>query len=187
MPEDVEEQESTLVKDDAPPHGLGALKLAVDFVARGHAIPKDMVLSLERMLTNQQERIDLLSTVFTHVQVERLRNILEGMASVESRVFHPAMVMNYTGRELLELLKLSQAEVRAIVTYLEAKGSKGTKTSPEGISNVADPAKAHELKQAEEAVGKVQPGGRHKLRELLQQVLKEGEDVIEVSSHEDGQ
>lgn len=180
MPDDLPEEQQMVIAP--PPNGLTAMRMAVDFVAKGTPISDQMIESLERMLNNQQERIDLLTTVFSHVQVERLRNILEGMAVVESRVFHPAMIANYSGRELLELLKLSQAEIRAIVGYLEAKGTKGVKTTPEGITNVANPEKAQELKDAEESVGGISTGGRDRIRALLGKVMHGKPPVIDVEA-----
>lgn len=166
-----------------PPTGISALRQAVDFVARGRPVSAQMIDSLERMLSNTTERLDLLQTVFLHVQVERLRNLLEGMSLVESRVFHPAMVANYNNRELLDLLKAAQSELRAISTYLDVKSARSTQSTPESVKDVADPAKAAERKEAEVAVGALSPKQRSNLRTLLDKLSNSSESktVIEVA------
>lgn len=163
------------------PTGISALRQAVDFVARGRPISEDMVASLERMLANAPERLDLLKVVFQHVQVERLRNLMEGLALVEGRVFHPAMVANYTNRELLDLFKAAQGELRAVAGYLETS-NKGMASTPENVKEVADPAKAEERKNAEEAVGVLSPKQRSNVKALLEKVLGADNRVIEVNA-----
>lgn len=158
-----------------PPATLDALRDAVGFVADGRPVSQQFIDTLERMLSDLQERTDMVKLVVDHHQMERLLTLLERVSRVEKHIFanrDPEKSLEkqldaLKPKELNQLLALLYREIGGLTKHLIDNSTKAIPTSaPNAIQEAAEPHSPEQEHVHQLSTGLPQEG-RERIRDVL--------------------